>query len=161
MNSFFSSAVSSSHTFRLAGGPLGHGLSLASGGITPRRFYTFDADPNGPTWHTTQYFEMAGERVIYHDGWIANTMVVLAPWQNNPGVKLENPLDYKWELYDLSKDWTQYEDVAAKYPDTLKEMQAVFVKEAKKYNVFPLDNEGFQRVLQPRPSASPGMTEFT
>jgi len=122
--------------------------------------YTFDADPNAPTRHRTQYFEMGGERGIYHDGWFANTKVVLAPWQNNPGVKLESPLDYKWELYDLSKDWTQYEDVAAKYPEKLKEMQALFVEEAKKYNVFPLNNEGFQRVLQPRPSGSPGLTEF-
>jgi arylsulfatase A-like enzyme len=124
--------------------------------------YTFDkANANAPTRHKTQYFEMVGERAIYHNGWIANTKVVLAPWQNNPGVKLENPLDYKWELYDLTKDWTQYEDVAAKYPQKLKEMQALFVKEAKKYQVFPLDNEGFQRALQPRPSGSPGLTEFS
>jgi arylsulfatase len=123
--------------------------------------YTFDADPNAPTRHTTQYFEMAGERGIYHDGWYANTKVLIAPWQNNPGVKLPNPLDYPWELYDLGKDWTQFDDVAAQYPDKLKELQAVFVEEAKKYNVFPLNNEGFQRVLQPRPSASIGLTEFT
>jgi arylsulfatase len=123
--------------------------------------YTFDAAPNAPTRHTTQYFEMIGERGIYHDGWYANTKVAIAPWKNNPGVKLPNPLDYPRELYDLSKDWTQFNDVAAKYPEKLKELQAVFVEEAKKYNVFPLDNEGFQRILQPRPSASPGMTEFT
>ena len=87
--------------------------------------------------------------------------MLIAPWKNNPGVKQPNPLEYPWELYDLSKDWTQFDDVAAKYPEKLKELQAVFVEEAKKYNVFPLDNEGFQRILQPRPSASPGLTEFT
>ncbi len=121
--------------------------------------YTFD-NANTPTRHTTQYFEMIGERGIYHDGWFANTKVLIPPWQNNPGIKLPNVLDYPWELYDLNKDWTQYEDVAAKYPEKLKEMQAIFVEEAKKYNVFPLDNEGFQRLLQPRPSGSPGITEF-
>jgi hypothetical protein len=86
---------------------------------------------------------------------------VIAPWKNNPGVKLPDLLDYPWELYDLRTDWTQYEDVSKKYPEKLKEMQALFVEEGKKYNVFPLNNEGFQRILQPRPSGSPGMTEFS
>ena len=122
--------------------------------------YTFD-NPNAQTRHTTQYFEMGGERGIYHNGWYANTKVLIAPWKNNPGIKLPNPLDYPWELYDLSKDWTQFDDVAAQYPEKLKELQAVFVEQAWKYNVFPLDNEGFQRILQPRPSASVGLTEFT
>jgi arylsulfatase len=121
--------------------------------------YTFD-DADAPTRHTTQYFEMVAERAIYHDGWYANTKVAIAPWNNNPGEKLPNVLDYEWELYDLRTDWTQYEDVSKKYPGKLKEMQAVFVEEANKYNVFPLNNEGFQRILQPRPSGSPGMTEF-
>jgi arylsulfatase len=123
--------------------------------------YTFDADPNVPSRHKTQYFEMIGERAIYHEGWYANTKVAIAPWNNNPGVKLPDPLDYEWELYDLRKDWTQYTDVSKKYPEKLKEMQKLFVKEAWKYNVFPLNNEGFQRILQPRPSGSPGMTEFS
>jgi len=121
--------------------------------------YTFD-DADAPTRHKTQYFEMIGERAIYHDGWYANTKVAIAPWKNNPGTKLPNPLDYEWELYDLRTDWTQYEDVSKEHPEKLKEMQALFVEEAKKYNVFPLNNEGFQRILQPRPSGSPGMTEF-
>jgi len=124
--------------------------------------YTFDkANANAPTRHHTQYFEMLGERGIYHDGWYANTKVAIAPWNNNPGTKLPNVLDYQWELYDLTKDWTQFEDVAAKYPQKLKEMQALFDEEARKYQVYPLDNEGFERFLQPRPSGSPGMTEFT
>jgi arylsulfatase len=122
--------------------------------------YTFD-NPDAPTRHKTQYFEMAAERAIYHDGWYANTKVAIAPWKNNPGTKLPDPLDYEWELYDLRTDWTQYEDISKEHPEKLKEMQALFVEEAKKYNVFPLDNEGFQRILQPRPSGSPGMTEFS
>jgi arylsulfatase A-like enzyme len=121
--------------------------------------YTFD-NPDAPTQHHTQYFEMIGERAIYHDGWYANTKVAIAPWNNNPGIKLPDPLDYEWELYDLRTDWTQYSDVSKQNPEKLKEMQALFVTEAKKYNVFPLSNEGFQRILQPRPSGSPGMTEF-
>ena len=124
--------------------------------------YTFDkANANVPTRHTTQYFEMGGERGIYHDGWFANTKVMVAPWKNNPGTTPPNLLDYPWELYDFTKDWTQFDDVAAKHPDKLKEMQAVFVEEANKYQVFPLDNVGFGRVLQPRPSGTPGLTEFT
>ena len=123
--------------------------------------YTFDkANANVPTRHTTQYFEMIGQRAIYHDGWYANTKVAIPPWENTPGVKTPNPLDYEWELYDLTKDWTQYEDLAAKNPQKLKELQAVFDAEAKKYNVFPLDNTGFGRMLDPRPSGSPGLTEF-
>jgi len=122
--------------------------------------YTFD-DADAPGRRHTQYFEMIGERGIYHDGWYANTKVALAPWNNNPGVKLPDINDYKWELYDLTNDWTQFEDVAAKHPEKLEEMQELFVEEAKKNNVFPLSNEGFQRILQPRPSGSPGMTEFT
>ena len=79
--------------------------------------YTFDkANANAPTRHHTQYFEMIGERAIYHDGWYANTKVVIAPWKNNPGIKLPDPLDYPWELYDLRKDWTQYEDVLKEVP---------------------------------------------
>ena len=124
--------------------------------------YTFDkANADAPTHHHTQYFEMIGERAIYHDGWFANTRVAIAPWNNNPGEKLPDPLDYTWELYDLTNDWTQSENVADKYPEKLKEMRAQFVKEANKYHVFPLSNEGFQRILQPRPSGSPGMTVFT
>ena len=74
--------------------------------------YTFDkANANAQTRHHTQYFEMLGERAIYHDGWIANTKVEVAPWNNNPGTKLPDPLDYEWELYDLTKDWTQFDDV--------------------------------------------------
>ncbi len=124
--------------------------------------YTFDKkNADAPTTHKTQYFEMIGQRAIYHEGWYANTKVVIAPWDNNPGVKVPDVLDYEWELYDLTTDWTQFEDVSKKNPAKLKELQAVFVEEAKKYNVFPLDNEGFQRFLRPRPSGSPGITEFS
>jgi arylsulfatase len=68
---------------------------------------------------------------------------------------------YKWELYDLTKDYSQANDLAAKMPGKLKEMQALFAQEAKKYNVYPLDNSQFQRAITPRPSATAGKTLFT
>jgi arylsulfatase A-like enzyme len=123
--------------------------------------YTFDAkNANAPSTHTTQYFEMFADRAIYHDGWIASTKVLRPPWvtlaKNLPG-----PLDYPWELYDLRNDWTQYEDVAVKYPDKLKELQALFMKEAEKYQVLPLDSSVVTRLITPRPSLSAGRTSFT
>jgi arylsulfatase A-like enzyme len=122
--------------------------------------YTFDkANADAPTRHTTQYFEMRGYRGIYHDGWYANTEVPAAPWSPVIGVKWPEPQDYKWELYKLSDDWTQYDSVGAKNPDKLNQMQEVFTQEAWKNNVFPLDNNGFARALQPRPNS--GVTEFS
>ena len=122
--------------------------------------YTFDAkNANAPSTHTTQYFEMFADRAIYHDGWIASTKVLRPPWvtvANLPG-----PFDYPWELYDLSNDWTQSDDVAAKYPDKLKELQAQFLKEAERYQVLPLDSSVVSRIIAPRPSLSAGRTSFT
>jgi arylsulfatase len=122
--------------------------------------YTFDkAGENAPTRHPTQYFEMMGDRAIYHDGWIAGTKVMRPPWvtlTNTPPV-----LDYPWELFDLRNDWTQFEDVSAKNPQKLKELQDLFWKEADKYQVAPLDSTVVQRLLTQRPSLSAGRTEFT
>ena len=69
--------------------------------------------------------------------------------------------DYKWELYNVAKDFSENNDLAAQKPDKLKEMQALFLTEAGKYQVFPLDNSGFARLLAPKPSAIAGQTEFT
>ena len=122
--------------------------------------YTFDKkNENAPSTHKTQYFEMFGDRAIYHDGWIASTKVMRAPWVH--AVPKESVLDYPWELYDLTKDWTQYEDVAAKYPAKLKEMQDLFWKEADKYQVLPLDNTLVDRLITPRPSITAGRSVFT
>jgi arylsulfatase len=68
---------------------------------------------------------------------------------------------YKWELYDITKDYSENNDLAAKMPDKLREMQELFLVEAAKYNVFPLDNSVIPRVLAPRPSATAGRTVFT
>jgi arylsulfatase len=68
---------------------------------------------------------------------------------------------YKWELYNLADDFSQNNDLAAQMPDKLKEMQALFVQEASKYQVFPLSNDSFARALEPRPSSIAGQTVFT
>jgi arylsulfatase A-like enzyme len=122
--------------------------------------YTF-TQPNAPSTRTTQYFEMAANRGIYHEGWMANTTPFAPPWDLATG-KLPDVVDgYKWELYHITDDFSQYNDLAAKMPDKLKEMQALFLTEAAKYNVLPLDNTAFVRLQTPRPSAVAGKTLFT
>jgi arylsulfatase A-like enzyme len=122
--------------------------------------YTFDkANANAPTTHKTQYFELISNRGIYNDGWYANTTPPVGPWVlNSP---MPNVNAYKWELYNLKEDYSQANDLAAKMPDKLKQMQALFVQEAAKYNVLPLDNSSFARAIAPRPSATAGQTVFT
>jgi arylsulfatase A-like enzyme len=122
--------------------------------------YTFKkANANAPTTHHTQYFEMISNRGIYHDGWYANTTPPVPPWVLNAPMPDVN--DYKWELYNLDKDYSQNNDLAAQMPDKLKEMQQLFVDEAAKYQVLPLDNSQFQRAIAPRPSPAAGKTVFT
>jgi arylsulfatase A-like enzyme len=120
--------------------------------------YTF-AHPDAPSTRKTQYFEMIANRGIYNDGWYACTTPPHGPWILN--APLPAPSDYKWEFYDLNKDYSQANDLAAKMPDKLKEMQKVFDAEAKKYNVYPLNNDTFARARAPRPSATSGKTVFT
>jgi arylsulfatase len=122
--------------------------------------YAFDKkNANAPSTHTTQYFEMFADRAIYNDGWIASTKVIRPPWVTI--AKNVNPSNYQWELYDLRNDWTQADDLAAKNPAKLKELQALFVKEAAKYQVLPLDSSVMGRIVAPRPSLSAGRTSFT
>jgi len=122
--------------------------------------YTFDKkNAAAPSTHKTQYFEMFGDRAIYHDGWIASTKVMRPPWSNFP--PKESVLDYPWELYDLKNDWTQSDDVAAKQPGKLKEMQALFWTEATKYQVLPLDASFVGRLVTQRPSLTAGRNVFT
>ncbi len=122
--------------------------------------YTFDKkNENAASTHKTQYFEMFGDRALYHDGWIASTKVMRAPWDVMSPAK--DPLTFPWELYDLTKDWTQFENVADKQPAKLKELQALFLIEAKKYQVFPLDASIATRLVTPRPSITAGRNAFT
>ena len=124
--------------------------------------YTFDkANANAPSRRTTQYFEMMGNRAIYHDGWIATTTPPQGPWLMGLGQMPNVVNGYKWELYNLTEDYSQYNDLAATMPDKLREMQELFLVEASKYEVFPLDNDVLQRALTPRPSPIAGKTVFT
>ena len=68
---------------------------------------------------------------------------------------------YKWELYNIAEDYSENNDLSAKYPDKLRELKELFLVQAQKYQVFPLDNSILERIVAPRPSATPGRTEFT
>jgi arylsulfatase len=123
--------------------------------------YTFDkANANAASKHKTQYFEMFGDHAIYHEGWIASTKVMRPPWETF-GPALPDPASFPWELYDLSKDWTQSENVADKYPEKVKELEKIFWAEAKKYQVLPLDASVASRLITPRPSITAGRNVFT
>jgi arylsulfatase len=102
--------------------------------------YTFD-DPEAEDRHTTQYFEMFGNRGIYHEGWTAVTHHS-SPWivGNLPSFDED-----EWELYDTTKDWSQAHDLSKEMPEKLRELQQLFMIEAAKYNVFPLDDRRYER----------------
>ncbi|MBI5503345.1 MAG: arylsulfatase, partial [Deltaproteobacteria bacterium] len=122
--------------------------------------YTFDEkNASAPSTRTTQYFEMFGDRAIYHEGWIAGTKVMRTPWDHVP--PRQSVLDYPWELYDLRHDWTQCDDLAAKNPAKLKEMQELFWKETARYQVLPLDASITARLVAQRPSLTAGRSAFT
>ncbi|GAA3110279.1 arylsulfatase [Rhizobium viscosum] len=124
--------------------------------------YSWDkANANAPSTRHTQYFEMFGNRAIYHDGWIASTTPPAAPWLMGLGKMPDVVNGYKWELYNLNDDYSQANDLAATSPDKLREMQDMFLMEAAKYNVFPLDNDVLERTVTPRPSTTAGRTTFT
>ena len=123
--------------------------------------YTFDPrNADAPSRHKTQYFEMMGDHAIYHDGWIASTKVMRAPW-DVMGKVSQDPASFPWELYDLRNDWTQSENVADKHPEKLKELEKIFWEEAKKYQVLPLDATVATRLVTPRPSLTAGRNVFT
>src|SRR3989454_7525744 len=121
--------------------------------------YTF-ADAKAPNRRTTQYFEIFGNRAIYNDGWLAGT-VHRAAWEFKPRTTLEND---KWELYDTRTDFSLANDLAAKNPEKLKELQALFLNEAIKYSVLPLDDRTLERLnagLVGRPDLMAGRTSLT
>lgn len=121
--------------------------------------YTFD-DPKASDRHTTQYFEIMGNRGIYHDGWFAGT-IHRAPWEYKPRAAL---LDDKWELYDTRKDFSLAYDLAASNPAKLKELQDLFLQEAIKYRVLPIDDrtmERFNAATAGRPDLMGGRTSLT
>jgi len=123
--------------------------------------YTWDkANVKAPSTRTTQYFEIFGNRAIYHDGWIACTTPPAPPWLMGTQEMPEVVNGYKWELYNINDDYSESNDLAAKMPDKLKEMQELFLAEAAKYDVLPLDNSILPRVLTPKPSYTAGRELF-
>jgi arylsulfatase A-like enzyme len=106
--------------------------------------YSF-ADAAAAERHVTQYFEMFCNRGIYHNGWSAVTKH-RTPWQTTGEVGIAFDDDV-WELYDGGSDWTQARDLSTEKPDKLHELQRLFLIEATRYNVLPLDDRGFERVL--------------
>ena len=118
--------------------------------------YTF-TQPNAPSTRRTQYFETGGHRAIYHDGWIAAAFHGV-PWVLRGSVPFEQD---KWELYNITEDFSEANDLASKDPEKLKELQAIFDQEAKKYDVYPLDDRFAERASDPnRPSVTRGRTKF-
>jgi arylsulfatase len=123
--------------------------------------YTFDAaNAKAPSTHRTQYFEMMADHAIYHDGWIASTKVTRPPWEAFGPANPDPINNVTWELYDLTKDWTQSRDLASVYPDKVEEMKKLFLEEATKYQVLPLDASVATRFVQPRPNITAGRSEF-
>ncbi|BDG02354.1 arylsulfatase [Anaeromyxobacter oryzae] len=113
--------------------------------------YTFD-DAKAESRRRVQYFEMFGNRGIYADGWFAGT-IHRAPWDPNPRAAL---LDDRWELYDTRTDFSLARDLAAQNPAKLKELQELFLKEAVKYKVLPIDDRGIER-LNPKLAGRPDL----
>ena len=121
--------------------------------------YTF-AHRDAPSRHTTQYFEIFGNRAIYHDGWLAGT-VHKAPWESKPRATLDKDV---WELYDTRTDFSLTNNRAAKNPGKLKELQDLFLTEAEKNHVLPLDDRSWERLnaeLVGRPDLMAGRTSLT
>lgn len=121
--------------------------------------YSFD-NAQAKSTHKTQYFEIFANRAIYDDGWFAGT-VHKAPWERQPRGKL---LDDKWELYDTRTDFSLVNDLAAANPVKLKEMQDLFIQEAIKYRVLPIDDRSVERVnakLAGRPDLMGDRTSLT
>jgi arylsulfatase len=104
--------------------------------------YSFE-DAKAKERHTTQYFEVAGNRAIYHEGWFART-IHKAPWEAKPRRALQD--NSAWQLYDVRSDFSLANDLAAKNPKKLAEMQKIFLQEAAKYGVLPMDDRVFERL---------------
>jgi arylsulfatase len=125
--------------------------------------YTFDkANADAPSPHTIQYFEMLGVQGLYNDGWMLSAVPVRPPWDLLGKATITDPASaYKFELYDVRHDWTQFTDVAAANPAKVREMTDLMFAEFAKYQVLPLDASVATRMVTPRPSMSGGRKVFT
>jgi len=123
--------------------------------------YTFNAaNANAPTRHDTQYFEMLGVQGLYHDGWMLSAVPQRAPWETVGAVTQDPAHAYKFELFDIRHDWTQFTDVSSANPDKVAEMKKRMFEEFRKYQVFPLDASAATRLVTPRPSLIAGRRVF-
>ena len=121
--------------------------------------YTFN-DAKAAERHTIQYFEMFGNRAIYNNGWFART-IHRAPWENNNLPALETDV---WDLYFVDQDFSLTNNLAAKYPEKLVEMQGLFMWQAEKYHVLPIDDRTIERTnaaLAGRPDLLGDRTSLT
>jgi arylsulfatase len=172
-NEFHTVAMCSSTRAALLTGrnhhPVGYGaisnVSLDEPGLQFRQpidgtsmIYTFD-DAGAPTRHSEQYFEMLGNRSYYKNGWMASTTPAAGPWKFTDA----DPRSFKWELYDLNKDYSQSHNVAAQFPAKLVELQRDFEKAAKRFNVYPLSSDLMGRSIRKelRPSIIGATGSFT
>jgi arylsulfatase len=123
--------------------------------------YTFDKEnAKAPSRHKTQYFEMMGQWALYHEGWLLSTKVNRAPWEAF-GAANPDPLNNQvLELYNLNEDFSQSNNIADKYPEKVAELKKLFIEEAKKYQVFPMDASVAGRIVAPRPNITSGRSEF-
>ncbi|PYJ92407.1 MAG: arylsulfatase, partial [Verrucomicrobia bacterium] len=123
--------------------------------------YTFDAkNAKETSRHKTQYFEMMGQWALYNEGWLLSTQVNRAPWEAF-GAANPDPLNNQvLDLYDLNKDFSQSQNLAANNQDKVKQMKQMFIAEAKKYQVFPMDASVGARIVAPRPNITAGRTVF-
>ncbi|CAG0971837.1 partial arylsulfatase, partial [Rhodocyclaceae bacterium] len=122
--------------------------------------YSFD-DGKAKERHTTQYFEISGNRAIYHDGWFART-IHRAPWEDKPRRPLSD--NSAWELFDVRSDFSLANDLAVKHPKKLAELQKLYLTEAGKYHVLPMDDRVFERLdgaAVGRPDLMRGRTSIT
>ncbi|MGB0598764.1 MAG: arylsulfatase [Rubripirellula sp.] len=121
--------------------------------------YTFD-NAEAEEQHTTQYFEMFGNRAIYHEGWLARTLH-RAPWQTADMPPLETDV---WDLYDVRKDFSLTNNLAKQHPEKLTELKALFMSEAEKYHALPIDDRVIARMnpaLAGRPDIMGDRTSLT
>jgi arylsulfatase A-like enzyme len=121
--------------------------------------YSFD-NASAPDARKTQYFEMIGNRAIYHEGWYAGT-IHKAPWEAQPRRPLTEDI---WELYNVNEDFSQAHNLAEQHPEKLEELKKKFMEEAVKYNVLPIDDRSIERfdpVIAGRPDLMNGRTTLT
>jgi arylsulfatase A-like enzyme len=120
--------------------------------------YSF-GNADSPSTHTTQYFEMFGNRAIYHDGWVAATTPATLPWKTGN----EPPIDqYKWELYNIEDDFSESNNLASSEPKKLQQLKEMFWVEAAMHDALPIENTRIDRFdVSNRPSLTRGRDTFT